>query len=166
MPRPRRKIVLIFFLLFVVGAAVAFVFWPKVPLPDLDKVPVDEAKDEQFRKLVVGTWEDDYQGKRTLTLRPDGTGTMIVELSGLNAIVASKLTFEEKWSIERGHLKMQATGGEPKSRVNMILKTMGDKTIQKILELTPSRMLLLDPNGKTEYDWRKLSRENPEAIAD
>ena len=32
---------------------------------------------------VLGTWEDRYEGKRTMTLKEDGTGTMVVELSGL-----------------------------------------------------------------------------------
>ena len=39
---------------------------------------VPDPRDEQFRRLVVGTWEDDYQGKRTMTLKDDGTGTMAV----------------------------------------------------------------------------------------
>ena len=38
--------------------------------------------DNSFRRMVLGTWEDEYQGKRTMTLKEDGTGTMIVELSG------------------------------------------------------------------------------------
>ena len=46
------------------------------------------SRDEQFRKLVVGTWRQ-YQGKRTMTLREDGKGTMIVELSGLKAMLVA-----------------------------------------------------------------------------
>ena len=37
-------------------------------------VAVDQ--DEQFRSMVLGTWEDEYQGKRTMMLKEDGTGTM------------------------------------------------------------------------------------------
>jgi hypothetical protein len=38
-----------------------------------------------LRQLVLGTWQDDYQGKRTLTVRPDGTATMLVEFDGWKA---------------------------------------------------------------------------------
>ena len=37
----------------------------------------------------------------------------------------------------------------------MILKTMGDRVNEPILELTQDRLLLLDQDGKTKYDWRK-----------
>ena len=31
--------------------------------------------DERCRELVVGTWKDEYQGQRTMTVRPDGTAS-------------------------------------------------------------------------------------------
>ena len=116
--------------------------------------PIDPAAEQ--RRLLVGVWEDDYKGKRVLTVRNDGTATMIVELSGLIALFAAKLQFEETWTIDDGHLTMKVTSGEPAARVNLILKTMGDSTRQRILELTESRLRLLDENGETEYDWRRI----------
>src|SRR5260221_2993012 len=60
--------------------------------------------DARYRKLIVGTWTDHYQGKRTMTLREDGTGTMVVELSGLQAALsAPKLTFNLQWSVAARH---------------------------------------------------------------
>ncbi len=74
--------------------------------------------DERFRRLVLGTWEDRYEGKRTTTLKKDGTGTMLVELSGLKAtLFADHLRFDMKWAIENGHLKKQTIGGEPAGKV-------------------------------------------------
>jgi hypothetical protein len=115
------------------------------------------SKDGEFRKLVVGTWQDEYQGKRTLTLREGGTGTMVVELSGLKAtLVAPRLTFNMEWTVADGRLKKHSLGGEPAAKINMILKTMGDTVDEEILELTEDRMLLLDQDGKTKYDWRRV----------
>ena len=54
------------------------------PAPSPPK-PQPLSRDQRYRQLVVGTWEDDYQGKRTMVLKPDGTGTMLVELSGMQA---------------------------------------------------------------------------------
>lgn len=116
--------------------------------------------DEHYRALVVGTWEDDYQGHRTLTIRNDGTATMIVEPEGLAAMLyAKRMTFAEEWEIESGHLRLKAVGGEPESRVHLILQAMGDVSEQKILQLTKDRMLLLDADGTTEFDWRRIRIE-------
>ena len=115
------------------------------------------SRDEQFRKLVVGTWQDEYQGKRTMTLREDGKGTMIVELSGLKAmLVAPHLVFNMEWSVANGRLKKCSIDGEPAAQVGMILKTMGNTVDEPILELTEDRLLLLDRDGKTKYDWRRV----------
>lgn len=113
-----------------------------------------EALDES---LIVGTWEDDYKGHRTLTLRPDGTATMVVELEGLSAkLYARRLTFEEQWSVAAGKLTLKTLGGEPKRRVHMVLQTMGDTAEHEILELTSEQMLLLDADGSTRFDWRRV----------
>ena len=117
-------------------------------------------QDRKYREMVIGTWQDDYQGKRTMVVRPDGSATMNVELTGLKAaLFASQLMFKMKWSIQNGRMKKQTTGGEPAGKVNLILKTMGDRVDEKILELTNNRLRLLDKNGKTEYDWRRVGEE-------
>jgi hypothetical protein len=113
--------------------------------------------DARFRSLVLGTWEDKYQGKRTMTLKEDGTGTMIVELSGWRAAMsAPRLKFDMKWSVENVRLKKQTISGEPEAKVKMILSTMGDHVDEPILELTENRLLLLDKDGKTKYDWKRV----------
>jgi hypothetical protein len=118
--------------------------------------PQPLSSDQRYRQLVVGTWEDDYQGKRTMTLKEDGTGTMLVELSGMQAtLFASRLEFDMVWSLENGRLKKHTVGGRPETRVNMILKMMGDRVDEPVLELTPDRLLLLDKDGETRYDWRR-----------
>ena len=118
-----------------------------------------DAQDEQFRRLVVGTWQDEYQGKRTMTLQEDGTGKMVVELDGLKAkLFAPRLEFEMVWAVEKGRLKKRTLQGEPAVTVQLILKTMGDRVDEPILELTQDRLLLLDKDGKTKYDWRRVRR--------
>ncbi len=113
-------------------------------------------QDERYRQLVVGTWEDDYQGHRTMTLNEDGTATLVVELSGMKAkLFAARLEFNMRWSLQDGRLKKRTIDGKPEGRVKMILKMMGDRVDEPILELTEERLLLLDKDGKTRYDWRR-----------
>jgi hypothetical protein len=115
--------------------------------------------DAELRQAIVGTWQDEYQGKRTMTVRADGTATMVVELHGWKAaLYASRLTFEMVWSIQDGRLKKRTTGGEPSGKVNAILKMMGDRVDERILELTAEQLLLLDQNGKRKYDWHRLQK--------
>lgn len=113
--------------------------------------------DARFRGMILGTWEDEFQGRRTLTLVKGGTGTMIVELEGWRAAMsAPRLKFDLKWSVEAGRLKKQTVGGEPEAQVKMILSAMGDRVDEPILELTKDRLLLLDRDGKTKYDWKRV----------
>ena len=89
-------------------------------------------------------------------LHEDGTGTMIVELSGLTAtLFASRLEFDMVWSIESGRMKKRTVGGRPEVKVKAILAMMGDRVDEPILELSEERLLLLDADGKTRYDWRR-----------
>ncbi|MCU0874323.1 MAG: hypothetical protein MUE50_18470 [Pirellulaceae bacterium] len=121
--------------------------------------PKADAQDEQSRRLVVCTWQDEDQGKRTMTLQEDGTGKMVVELDGLKAkLFAPRLEFDMVWSVDKGRLKKRTVKGEPAVAVQLmlILKTMGDQVDEPILELTQDRLLLLDKDGKTKYDWRRV----------
>ena len=145
----------------VVGGAL-HVHRPQAPSPQEPVSSPVEAEaptdpDDRFRHMVVGVWEDDYQGKRTMTLNEDGTGTMIVELSGWRAALsAPRLRFDMVWSVEDGRLKKRTVGGEPETQVRMILSTMGDQVDEPILELTEDRLVLLDQDEETKYEWRRV----------
>jgi hypothetical protein len=56
-------------------------------------------------------------------------------------------------------LKKQTIGGRPENRVAMILKMMGDRVDEPILELTAERLVLLDQDGETRYEWRRKKGE-------
>jgi hypothetical protein len=118
-------------------------------------LPPDDPN-ERRRRLALGTWQDEYQGKRTMVLKDDGRGTMDIAFSGLNAtLFGPRMHFDLAWSIEGGHLVERTTGGEPAAAVNAILKIFGDRLDQPILELTADRLLLEDPKNKKQYDWRR-----------
>lgn len=129
------------------------------PQPESTEEKSTEAKQ---RRLLPGVWQDEYKGKRTMTLKADGTGTMDVELSGVQAsLFAAKLHFDMKWSLNGDKLVKTTVGGEPAKKVNLILKLMGDTAEDKILEITDDRLLLLDKDGTTEYDWKRVPQVEP-----
>ena len=121
-----------------------------------------ESEEEKTRRMLLGVWQDDYQGKRTMTLNEDGSGTMLVELSGAQAFLfASKLRFDMTWLLDGKKLTKKTVGGEPADKVNLILSTMGDTADDTLLEVTDDRLLLLDKDGTTKYDWRRVTQHEP-----
>jgi hypothetical protein len=115
-----------------------------------------QTSDERFRSAILGVWEDEYRGKRHLTVRDDGTGTMLVEPDGIGKrLLAAELKFELEWTVTDGRVTMTMIRGEPKSKVQLILKLYGQEAEYRILEMTDDRMQLMDPDGKTRYDWRR-----------
>jgi hypothetical protein len=105
--------------------------------------------------MVLGVWQDEYKGKRTMTLKDDGTGTMVVELTGWEAtLYASRLRFDMKWSLKGKQLTKTTTGGEPKEKVNIVLNLFGNTAEETIEELTENRLLVIDKDKK-KFDWRR-----------
>ena len=158
-PRRRRWPIVLAIAVILIGCLTGIVLWNRSASDkfalQMSRTPVDP--DARNRELVVGTWGDEYQGKRTMTLNADGTGTMIVELTGWRAALsAPRLKFNMKWSLQGGHLKKQTISGEPEAQVKVILNVMGDHVDEPILELTENRLLLLDKDGKTKYDWNRV----------
>ncbi len=131
---------------------------PPGSLPAAEECPVRSADfTEDTAGRLIGSWEDDYYGHRVMTLRPDGTGTMLVELKGpAKLIVGSKLTFRVEWSVADGRLDIHTTGGEPANKVAMITRTYGDRAVQEILELTANELQVRDTDDGDEFVWRRL----------
>lgn len=119
------------------------------------------------RNKMLGMWEDDYKGHRTLTLNADGTGTMVVELDGLAAtLFAKKLTFREEWIVAEGKVTMKATGGEPAGKVQLVLSLHGDSSTQRIIEVTSERMILIEEPSETRFEWRRVGDAEPRLPVD
>lgn len=152
----RLKAALVIVAVLLLMGVVAF--WRLTSAPPAGPPPADVAEDadDRTRRRLLGTWEDDYQGRRTMTLNGDGTGTMQVELSGLQAaLFAARLRFDLRWSLDGKALTKKTVGGEPADKVNLILNSLGNTAADTILEMTDDRLLLLDRDGKTRYDWRR-----------
>jgi hypothetical protein len=139
---------------------VVVAYW-KLTEPPAQGENLGESKATETQRKLLGVWQDNYQGKRTMTLNENGTGTMLVELSGWRAALAArKLRFDMEWKLEEPVLTKRSVGGDPADKVNMILRMKGDTAEDTILELTEDRLLLLDKDGKTQYDWRRVHPTN------
>lgn len=116
---------------------------------------------ESLEQRVAGEWEDHYQGYRRLIVREDGTATMIVEPTGIGRkLFAERLQFDIEWTCSEDRIVMTTTGGEPKSKTQLVMKLYGTRAEYRLLKLDDQQLLLLDADGKTQYDWRRLSSGN------
>ena len=119
--------------------------------------PTEISQDERLRRLAIGTWRDFHHGRRTMTLRADGTATMVVELTGIKArLFTPRLQLDIVWSVEEGRMKRRTVGGTPPDKVAFVNQRAGKQVAEPILELTDDRLRLLDRDGKTRYDWRRV----------
>lgn len=119
----------------------------------------DEALDADARhcRQVVGVWQDEYQGKREMTVRSDGTATMVVHPSGIGRkLFAERLQFEIEWTLTNGRIVMTTSSGEPEKQTRLVLKLYGNRAEYTLVNLDDQQLLLLDADGKTKYDWRRV----------
>lgn len=164
----RKRIVLLVIILVALAGGISY--WRLISAPppvtaDLSNPPIPEpathveTPEEKVRRQLIGTYQDEYKGKRTMRLNQDGTATMLVELSGAQALLfASKLKFDMKWSLKDKVLTKTTVSGEPADKVNLILNMMGNTADETILELDEEHLLLLDKDGKTKYDWKRRKK--------
>lgn len=133
-----------------------------VLLASATETVADETCDERheilaLRAQLVGAWEDDHMGRRVMTLRPDGTGTMLVELKGpAKLLIGPRLLFTLTWSVDERTLSLQMTGDEPAKKVAMITRRYGDKAEQHIEEIDGQWLYVHDLDDGDEFAFRRL----------
>ncbi|MBI1312369.1 hypothetical protein GC176_13850 [bacterium] len=112
------------------------------------------------QQRMLGVWEDDYQGHRLLTLNDDGTGSMVIELGGAAAsLFADRLEFHQQWAFDddRELITMTAVGGEPQTKVNLVLRIYGKEATYKVDEVADSLLVLIDQADQKRYEWRRVA---------
>lgn len=114
------------------------------------------SEDERIQRALVGTWKGYCYGPRTLTLREDGTATMISEPEGVAAtFIASRLEFEIKWTVRDGKVSFETIGGRPEAKVKMVTRLYGSSRTHPILERSENRVVLEDTDG-SEQVWERI----------
>lgn len=123
-----------------------------------EKVPA--TRKEQI-ELLLGKWTQQRTGTRNLTVREDGTATMIVILdSPYNYVFGDKITLYIDWTLKDGRLIFKTNGGKPATQIKVLTKMFGSERDQPILELTSQRLLLKDGDeGEPNHDWKRVTEK-------
>ncbi len=127
--------------------------------PAVEHAPTTErqpATTDDHRR-ILGTWQDGYRGRRTMTVCEDGTATMVCELEGLNArLFTPVLHLNLRWQLTGGVMTRVIVDGEPADKVQFVVNLMGARSDEKLLLLTDGELHLLDTDGTTEYHWTRV----------
>lgn len=140
----------------------------KVRVSKPDKTPVESVDPEAARlsKLIVGSWQQEFYGKRTLTVNVDGTAKMTILPSGVFAFgFGPKIDLTMFWSVKDGHLDYGVNGGTPADKVKLAATTWGDHWVEKIVTLDENKLDLLSVDGSSHSIWERVAPNgSPDAV--
>lgn len=78
-------------------------------------------------KRLVGCWRDGFCGQRTLTLKTDGSATMLLELDFTGRLLYGKsLEFDMRWSLDGSTLSFEILTGRPGDAARSAIKLWGE----------------------------------------
>jgi hypothetical protein len=109
-------------------------------------------------ETIVGSWQDDFYGKRLFHFRPDGTATMTIELDRVGQLLyGPKLTFFIDWTLKDDVLTMKMTGGEPKQTATTVAKLFGETSEQRIERFSDEELTLRSLDSQKLYVHRRIA---------
>lgn len=134
---------------------------PAVSPEDTDPSPEQIAPETaRLSNLIVGSWKQNFYGERTLTVKSDGTASMTILPSGVFTLgFGPKIDLTMFWTVKDGHLDYGVSGGTPADKVKLAASTWGDHWVEKIIELTDTKLDLLSVDGSSHSIWERVPSE-------
>ena len=125
--------------------------------PDTPSAEDEDAREAaRITKLLAGTWTRESYGNRRLTIREDGTASMVIKPSTVYALVfGDRIDIEVKWELQDGYVDYKVTSATPAEKFEMAKKTWGDHWHEKINKLDEETLILLGEEGD-EYEWTRV----------
>lgn len=111
-------------------------------------------------RLLTGTWTRESYGTRELTIRSDGTASMVIKPSTVYALVfGPRIDIEVAWELQDGYVDYKVTSATPEDKFEMAKQTWGDHWHEKIHKLDETTLILLGENGD-EYVWNRMKADS------
>lgn len=120
---------------------------------------VSEPQETPTSKLIldrfIGTWAQERFGRRTLTIRPDGTALMIIEPNDFFALAYGKrIEIELAWQFNGERAVYRITGGNPADKLELAKKSWGDAWDEPVVDVTDNSFVLVGADG-SRCEWRR-----------
>lgn len=127
-----------------------------------DPTPDEPAKKSPLQQLV-GTWFQERFGRRTLTIRSDGTALMIIEPSDVFAFAFGKrVEVQLTWEFDGDRAKYRVVDGSPKDKLELAKKSWGDAWDEQVVDITEMSFVLVGADG-VRYEWRRATDDTQSA---
>ena len=138
---------------------------------DVNAVPAVEADPAETRvpftfdvQRLVGSWRDSFCGQRTLTLKADGTATMLLELDFAGRLLYGKrLTFDMRWTVNESILTFEILTGSPLDAARSAMKVWGEKFEYRVVQLDDEQLQAWTSDDSTLYKLRRETDDNGDA---
>ena len=114
--------------------------------------------DTECSQMSVGTWTSESDGERILTIRGDGTATMIYRPSQLKQLIlGEKVTIEIAWKIEDHTVIFNSISGAPDTSFKTITALYGRKMERKLLQISATAFTVQDLEDNHETEWERIT---------
>lgn len=130
---------------------------PATSIPSNDRPAEPEESVNEPRQRLLGSWVDEFYGRRVFEFRDDGTATMTLELDAVGKLLyGPKLTFFIDWTLEADILTLKMTGGEPAGTAVSLAKLFGESSQQRLEGVTDAELQLRSLDSDKLYLHRRL----------
>ena len=121
---------------------------------------LNNSTDEQIEERLVGKWTQTNSGKRVLHLNQDGSALLFYYPDGKfrRKLYGEQLTLNMTWSVKDKRIQMVSLGGEPKTKIKLVLKIFGRERSHRIVSVSKERVILMDVDDEEqEPPWTVVS---------
>ena len=122
-----------------------------------------ESEPAPIADRLAGTYTRESYGHRTLTVRPDGTATMAVDVDPFYQwMVGEKVTVEIAWELtddgddDRPGVHFESVSGEPKSSYDAVTNLFGTERDWRIESADDAALTLHDPADEETVVWARV----------
>ncbi len=114
---------------------------------------------EEILAKLVGQWEQTKSTrKQILTIKENGTATMVVEPQGFwKTILGNKVTINIEWSLNEAKLTFRTVGGSPENKLEYINQVWGSEFVREINSIEDKMFTLRDDEGDVSQKWIRTS---------
>ncbi|MCA9015989.1 MAG: hypothetical protein KDA77_11715 [Planctomycetaceae bacterium] len=114
---------------------------------------------EEILAKLVGKWEQTKStSKQILTIKENGTATMLIEPQGIwTAVLGKQVTIDIEWSLNAATLTLRAVGGKPENKLDYIKQLWGSEFVREINSIEDKMFTLRDDKGDVSQKWIRTS---------
>lgn len=109
---------------------------------------------------LVGVWQLQKHGQRTLQLNRDGTATAEVKLNMLGALIyGEQMTLELDWSLKGDVMTQTVTSGSPPHAVERLINDWGNRREYRVIEVSDQQLVLAEVGDDGDRDvWTSIPK--------